>query len=53
MIYLLSEEESIGYLEGGWEAYAVEERVLEHLCNKKSRSPWRWSCVISRPSPST
>lgn len=31
MIWILSEEDSIAYLEGGWDAYHVEEMIVEGL----------------------
>jgi hypothetical protein len=31
MTIILTDEQSILYLEGGWDAYRVEEDVLEHL----------------------
>jgi hypothetical protein len=39
MIYLMSEDDSIAYLEGGWDAYAVEERILEDLIQREVTEP--------------
>ena len=39
MIYLMSEEDSIAYLEGGWDAYNVEEIILRDLCQREVAEP--------------
>jgi len=39
MIYLLSEEDSIAYLEGGWEQFDVEERIVEELIRDEVTEP--------------
>jgi len=39
MIYLMSEEDSIAYLEGGWDAYNVEEIILADLFQREVAEP--------------
>ena len=35
MVYILSEDDSIAYLEGGWEQFDVEERIVEELIRRE------------------
>jgi hypothetical protein len=35
----MSEEDSIAYLEGGWDAYNVEECILEDLIQREVTEP--------------
>jgi hypothetical protein len=39
MTYFMSEDQSIAYLEGGWDAYDVEERILEDLIQREVTEP--------------
>jgi hypothetical protein len=39
MTYRMSEEDSIAYLEGGWDAYNVEEIILRDLVQREIAEP--------------
>jgi hypothetical protein len=39
MLYILDEDQSLQYLEGGWEAYAIEEYVLTDLALRDIQEP--------------
>ena len=39
MTYFMSEEDSIAYLEGGWDAYNVEEIILRDLVQREVAEP--------------
>ena len=39
MTYRMSEEDSIAYLEGGWDAYNVEEIILRDLVQREVSEP--------------